>query len=177
MNKKGFTLVEVLVAVFVISIALGGAFTAAQISLRYSIASQNRVVAFYLAQEGFELIKNVRDGNFQENLNYWLEYIDVCEDETCRISAFPYLNDTWRTIGPCTPGSGDCLLRMSDDGRIWHTTSLSVTPFERYFTIEKTIDDEIRVDMTIAWTQGSNDYTFETTEYISNWRGDHTDPQ
>lgn len=185
MNKKGFTLVEVLVAVFVISIALGGAFTAAQLSLRYSIASQNRVVAFYLAQEGFELIKNVRDNNFQDNTTHWLYALDGggseeevadCINNDCRISAFPKGRST-NTVRECEPSDDSCLLRKNFGGEIWHDIDASgntALPFKRYFRITNTDKDEIRVDMTIAWTQGSEDYTFKTVEYISNWRGDLT---
>ena len=57
MNKKnnknsGFTLVETLVAVAILSIAILATFSAVQNGLQDSGISKERITAFWLAQEG-----------------------------------------------------------------------------------------------------------------------------
>ena len=63
-KNTGFTLVETLVAITVLTLALGGPMALATRSIKDSLASRNKVVAFYLAQEAIEYVKNVRDSNF-----------------------------------------------------------------------------------------------------------------
>ena len=168
-SRGGFTLVETLVAIFVIVTALTAAYSAAQASLKSSTRARDQVVAFYLAQEGFELVKNVRDSNVQARLD-WLDGLDsTCVGDTCRISAFGS-NNPKDTIDFCEPTGTSCVLQQDSDGRFLHTVGEDDSRFERYFTIRNSAVDEIEVEMTIEWVQGANEYSFGTTEYIANWR-------
>ena len=69
MNKKltiknrGFTLVETLVAIAVLSLAITGPMVIAQKGIGSAIYARDEVTAFYLAQEAVEYIRNVRDTN------------------------------------------------------------------------------------------------------------------
>lgn len=61
---RGFTLLEVLVAIFLLTLGIGGSFalvSQAAVSSQLTVA---RLEAAYLAQEGIELIRNTRDANF-----------------------------------------------------------------------------------------------------------------
>jgi prepilin-type N-terminal cleavage/methylation domain-containing protein len=62
-GSKGFTLVETLVAIALLIVVITGAYTAAQAGLSGAILSKEEVAAFYLAQEGVEEIRNLRDNN------------------------------------------------------------------------------------------------------------------
>jgi len=62
-KKCGFTLLETLAAVSVLTFAIVGPLTLAYYSIRSSSVSQNQLTAFYLAQEAIEYIKNLRDNN------------------------------------------------------------------------------------------------------------------
>lgn len=61
-KEKGFTLVETLVAIFILVVSITGPMAAAQNSLRSSFLARDQVVAYYLAQESIEYIKNAKDG-------------------------------------------------------------------------------------------------------------------
>ncbi len=61
-KEKGFTLVETLVAIFILVVSITGPMAAAQNSLRASFLARDQVVAYYLAQESIEYIKNAKDG-------------------------------------------------------------------------------------------------------------------
>lgn len=63
-KTKGFTLLEVLVAVFVLTIGVLGAFTVVQNITFYSQMISSKLTATYLVQEGIELVRNRRDSNW-----------------------------------------------------------------------------------------------------------------
>jgi len=63
-NHKSFTLIEVVVAVFVLTIGVLAVFNVVQNITVYSRISSSRLTAVYLAQEGIELVRNQRDSNW-----------------------------------------------------------------------------------------------------------------
>ena len=62
--KKGFTLLEVITAVFVVMVGIGGTVTLINQTVRFSQTVSSKLIASYLAQEGIEIVKNIRDSNF-----------------------------------------------------------------------------------------------------------------
>lgn len=62
--NNGFSLIEVLVAVFVITIGFTATTTLISKSIAESIGSRDTIVASQLAQEGIEVVRNIRDQNW-----------------------------------------------------------------------------------------------------------------
>ncbi len=62
-KNKGFTLVETLVAIAILSLAITGPMVIAEKGVSSSIYARDEVTAFYLAQEAVEYVRNVRDTN------------------------------------------------------------------------------------------------------------------
>jgi len=62
-SQKGFTLMETLVAIFILMLSITGPMVFAQNGLRAAFLSRDQITAFFLAQDAIEYIKNVRDGN------------------------------------------------------------------------------------------------------------------
>ena len=60
-QKNGFSLIETLVAITVLVFGIVGPLTLAQIGLRSFSQIRDRIVAEYLAQEGLEIVRNIRD--------------------------------------------------------------------------------------------------------------------
>ena len=63
-NNKGFTLVELIIALGVFSSGIMAAFTLALAGLNTSIENFDRINAANLAREGIELVRNERDSNW-----------------------------------------------------------------------------------------------------------------
>ena len=66
-NNNGFSIIEVSVALGVISIGILGVFSLVLQSIQAQNASKSVLVASMLAQEGIELVRNMRDENWISN--------------------------------------------------------------------------------------------------------------
>jgi len=69
-NKKGFTLTEVLIGMMILTVAI-----VAGTSMLVGLIRSNRNIvstmqAYYLAQEGIEIVRNIRDTNWLHNTNW-----------------------------------------------------------------------------------------------------------
>ena len=63
MKNKGFTLVEMLVTILLVSIGLIGVLAFFNTSLGSQFDAKNELIAAGLAQEGTELVRNIKDFN------------------------------------------------------------------------------------------------------------------
>lgn len=77
-NNSGFTMIESLVAIFIILLAITGPMVFAQNGLRTAFLSRDQITAFFLAQDVIESIKNYRNGQAKNIVDgtldsqYWL---------------------------------------------------------------------------------------------------------
>lgn len=62
-KQRAFTIGEVILASFVLTLGLTAAISLISSSFRSSIENQNVIVASELAQEGVELVRNIRDND------------------------------------------------------------------------------------------------------------------
>jgi prepilin-type N-terminal cleavage/methylation domain-containing protein len=62
--KRGFTIIEVLFAIFLITLGIGGAFGLIQRSISDVAFLEHRMIALTLAQEGAEIVHAIRNSNF-----------------------------------------------------------------------------------------------------------------
>ncbi len=65
--QGGFTLIETLMAVLLLSLAIAGPLTIASKSLEATLTAKDQDTAFYLAQDGMEYVRWVRDTNTLED--------------------------------------------------------------------------------------------------------------
>jgi Tfp pilus assembly protein PilV len=59
--KKGFTLLEALVAISILMVAVAAPITIAQKGISSAVYTKEQMIASYLAQDAIEYIKNIRD--------------------------------------------------------------------------------------------------------------------
>ena len=70
-TKFGFTLIELLVTIFLVSVGLIGVMAFFNASLESQFDAKNEVIAAGLAQEGVELVRNIRDYNILAGNNWY----------------------------------------------------------------------------------------------------------
>jgi Tfp pilus assembly protein PilV len=68
--RDGFTLIETLFAILIFSAALVSLLVIAGKGISATGQVKNETIAFYLAQEGLEVVRNIRDSNFVSG-NTW----------------------------------------------------------------------------------------------------------
>src|SRR3989338_10729475 len=70
-NNSGISILEVVVAILIITIGLVGFLSLVIQNIRVQYIDKNVLIASGLAQEGLELVRNVRDLNWLTPGNSW----------------------------------------------------------------------------------------------------------
>lgn len=167
MKQKGFTIVESLVAITILSAAIIGAMAAAQTGLSSYIFSKDQVVAFYLAQSGFEQLRNIRDENRLTGAG-WLTGIAANSSDPC------YFGNSC-TVSPVesaapTRCSGACpVLRQNEDGFYGYDASWAATPYTRTIELTSVNEHETAVTVTVSWSKGIVSREFTARENLFDW--------
>lgn len=167
-QTAGFTLLEMLVAVFIFAMALTALMTIAGQGIRSVDQATDRATAQFLAQEGIELVEQARDDNFLDVSNPWLEgLLDVCGGgQVCAqdVAGAMAGNQFFDCGGQC-PALG----QESSNGRYGYTGGAS--PFTRSIAIDDTMESMgvVRVVSTVAWQRGNATFSVEAVKYMTNW--------
>lgn len=88
-QERGFTLIETFIAIMILIVAVVGPLTIAQRALSSSQYAADRITAYYLAQDGIEYIRSVRDGMTLNNTS----------DNSSSVGATNWLGDDGYTDG------------------------------------------------------------------------------
>ncbi len=164
-NKKGFTLVETLVAITMLTITIASTMGLVQASLASNSYSQQQITANYLAGEAIEYIRNIRDTNIRNN-NSWLTNIPLsCFDEAgCAIDTVN------QSISACVSTCNTLLLDTSSSG-YYQYQSGDESSFRRTVNIETiTPGVEIEVRVRIDGQTGLFSKTpMVVVEQMYNW--------
>lgn len=83
-RKKGFSIGEVVLSAFIVSVVLVTVVNLIASSLKNSMNSRDHIIASQLAQEGVELIRNVRDNNWAHSADSFKYFPNNTSDD-CRI--------------------------------------------------------------------------------------------
>ncbi len=63
-GRQAFTLLESILAIFIVTMGTGGIFVLVNQNILSANSAKSKLVAAYLAQEGMEITRNIRDSNF-----------------------------------------------------------------------------------------------------------------
>ncbi|MBI4239628.1 prepilin-type N-terminal cleavage/methylation domain-containing protein [Candidatus Uhrbacteria bacterium] len=95
--RRGFTIIELLTAVFILSTALVGALTLATSNLRNQGIGTSRLVAVNLAKEGVEFVRGFRDSNWLANQDWDIGLVSQtstsCAVIESAMTAFTFVSD------------------------------------------------------------------------------------
>ena len=194
-NQKGFTLVETLVAVLILTLSIGALLSLAAggfYSVKYS---RNQIVANNLLQESLEYIRNSRDTALQQGLTWaaWEATLQKGIDGSdtgpgtgcfsasgCYVS--PYGNPSKAPVKQCDT-TCPYILYYPDNSFYGYDFSTSSYPFpapinapyqtsfRRTITIvPATNPDQLNVTGTITWLNGSTSKSISKSILITNWK-------
>ena len=154
--EKGFTLVEALVALVILTIALGPALVlSSNISSTASVI-QNNLIAANLSQEGVEIIRALRDANWYNGL----PFDTGLTDGSYRIE---WSSNTLIALGSNPP------LKIS--AGLYNYSSGVDTVFKRTVTITKINSEELRIISEVAWTErGNRARSVKAESHLFDWK-------
>lgn len=183
-KKEGFTLIETIVAIFILSMAMGSLLTLSAngfYSVRYS---RNQIVANNLAQEAAEYIRNTRDTMFLGSNSSTVSSI---------WNTFRYT-----TMASCFTTNG-CVVDIYSNANHFRACASSTCPYMKYYenqgiygyadsypftggvsydtsyvrTIKMTPNSPaanyVDVTITVSWMNGSASKTITQPMYLSSW--------
>lgn len=168
---RGFTLIETLVAVLLLSTAIAGPLTIASKGLSASLIARDQMIAFYLAQDAVEYVRFIRDSNKLAG-NPWLTNLNACTGaDGCTVDP---------SAGTVTACSGACsLIQKYDDGsgHVYFSYTLgAITPqqFRRTVTLAPpstggTTEEVLTV--SVSWrAQSGVTRTIAVRENLLDWQ-------
>lgn len=160
---RGFTLVEMLVAVFLLITAVAGPLTIASRGLTASIVAKDQVTAFFLAQDAVEYVRYMRDSNRLAG-NAWLVGLSNCISTDGSQACI--LDSTENSATPpsqCAAPTTCTILRYdSSNGRFTYSTvgsTISPISLRRAVSIETPLNgsaNEAAVTVTVTWSDQAN---------------------
>ncbi len=165
-TNAGFTLVETVVAIFILSMSIGALLTLAAggfFSVRYA---RNQIVADHLAQEALEYIRNDRDTASQARIpwNTWLVSLESAGcASACRVDA--YATPHYQVCTNACPS-----FFYSATPPYYSYSTQANTTYVRTVTIERAAGGrQLIVTARMSWKNGANTKTVSQSMLLSDW--------
>ncbi len=168
--QNGFTLVETLVALFILSIAITGSFAVLTTNSNAADTIKNSYVASGLVQEGIEVARNIRDDEWL-NTGYGTALLagshrvqwDTCASAWAGIAC----------VVPVAPNPDTTFLLFdSVTGKYTYTASINTTAtiFQRTLVITDISNQEKRIVVTVTWLEHGATRSVSAEDHLINWR-------
>lgn len=157
-KQKAFTLVELMVVIVILSIGLIGVVNLVSRIFISARLIASKLVAAYLAQEGVEIVKNIRDTNWVEGAATWDQDIFCCGSSPCDCQAD--YNDQALSL------YDNSYLKIDGGFYNYDVASTTNTKFKRKINVQQTAIDEISTSVTVSW----DNYEVQVFEKIYDWR-------
>lgn len=190
--ERGFTIIETLVAIFILLLAITGPMAIVAQSIRSSIYARDQIVAFYLAQEAIEQLRNLRDEGVlamrrsDGSVSSWDAKLPLSSDtcgsgQPCGLD-ISKIDGSYRfsicNTSPCAPLSFDeGLYGLSGGpGNAGTVSKFSRTIYIKTLQLNSGGVDDLKapeqrqVKVVITWpSPGGTLNTFVLNEVLNNW--------
>ncbi|MHA1481959.1 MAG: type IV pilus modification PilV family protein [Candidatus Heimdallarchaeaceae archaeon] len=160
MKNKGFSLIEVITAIFILTVGVGGAFSLIYQTLSAVYIVRSELMASFLAQEGVEVVKNLRDNAWLESRaatsTSWLTHLGSGDYR------LDYLTQDLNTT------YGGTYMKIDSNGFIGYSGD-TTTNFTRKVSLTNVSTTTVGVVVTVEWQTGGRPHSLEVRENITNW--------
>ncbi len=157
-NRRGYLLVESIIAIMIVTVGLLGIFSLLSRSLSLNRVVSDRVKAAYLGAEGIEIVKNLLDNNLIQE-RPWNAGVGDGEYEIDYKSL---------TLSP----KEDRFLSFNPSDGFYSYGDFQPTNFQREVTIDNSEDGQtMRVNSNVKWiTRGGGKFEINLEDHFFNWR-------
>jgi len=155
-KDRGFSMIEVIVALFILSLAVIGSFILIQQTLIGASANQMRLTASYLGQEGLEIVRNIRDTNWLKGQT-WTTNLGVGGSE----QEADYLSNS-------LAASQNRYFNIDSNGFYTYGSGTN-TKFKRKIFVTQEAGGYLKVRVRIEWQERGKDYSLEVIDFLYNW--------
>jgi len=183
-KNKGFTLVETLIALAIFSVSILGLMTVLSQGISDTTYAKRKNIATYLAQEGIEYMRNIRDTYVlysEDGSIGWDAFKTklISSPAKCHLDNGCYFDDQDLNYdNQVQPIAGiymiECgatcasLLYDSNTGQYNYVTGDN-SGFVRKIQVDLISGDELGISSTVSWTQGSGTYQITFYENLFRW--------
>ena len=169
--KKGFGLLEVLLSAVIIIIILAALVTIGRAALNNNEYLAQRAQAIYLAQEGLEMTRQIRDTNWidGENTTKWNTLDRITTPTATGDYSLIFLNN-WK-LGMPTTGENILVGGVIFNRKI-NISSANDNLLPTLTNNPNLSDYAIKIKSTVTWTYSGQSKNVELSEILTNWRPD-----
>jgi type II secretory pathway pseudopilin PulG len=155
-NTNGFGLLEVIISISVIILVVGGTVTLGNSALRNNTISQERTVAYNLAREGVEVVRQIRDTKWINGTpDSWADFGITGSQDVQNVG------DAW-VFGSSLPHK----IEDIDYSR--------VITIDKYTLVGENTDETARkVTVKVTWRDYGRDFNVELNEILTNWNREY----
>ncbi len=163
-SGAGFTIVEIIIAISVLSFGIILAYNAFSTIIISTYNISSHFTAAYLAQEGVEIVRNIRDNNFINNITWSTGLTGSPCDLGCMAD---YKTETSGQI----TSYNNVFFGLNNDGFYSYDIGAVPTIFQRKITISAVsgTSDALNIAVLVMWNYRGQAYSFEADEYLYNW--------
>ena len=178
-KSAGLTMIELVISLFVLTVAVIGVYNGFSIMVVATAQMSDRFTASYLAQEGIEVIRNIRDNNWLKDPKTDWKTGLICGNPPSPCS---WQADYTSTGAGLTPYNSSNYLNISPKGFYYYDLSNpNKTKFTREITVTPIADVNgetyiLKVAVTVFWDEKATIFNFEkkygsitTEDYLYNW--------
>ncbi len=156
-DKGAFTLIEVIIILFVVSVGILASLSLVIRSSYFQNVRKELITATFLANEGVDLMKNIRD----TNIVMGRAYDDWDGSGSVGVSQNLYVVDYSTLIASSVASISDSVLQQNTNGFYLYDIAESDSPFKRLITTNAETTASTSVEVHVQWENRGNTYDYK----------------